>query len=78
MASYRSSAPQEPSLGLDHSLTQSTRSTMTDLPITQAAPKPIHAKASESDGKIKSLVRWFWRVTEETKEMNTKPYKGVL
>ena len=51
---------------------------MTDLPILQAAPKPIQAETPELNGKVKSLLRWFWRVTEETKEMNTKPYDGIL
>ncbi|MDJ1016373.1 MAG: hypothetical protein QNJ35_07675 [Paracoccaceae bacterium] len=51
---------------------------MTDLPIAPAAPKLAEPKTPELKGSLQRISRWFWKVAEDTKEMDTKPYDGIL
>ena len=51
---------------------------MTDLPITPAAPKLADPKTPEFRGALRRFSDWFWKAAEDSKEMNTKPYDGIL
>lgn len=51
---------------------------MTDLPITSAAPKLAEPKTPGLNGALQRICRWFWKVAEDNREMDTKPYDGII
>lgn len=51
---------------------------MTDLPINSAESKQTEPSTQRLFKLVRRFTNWFWRVTEDSKDLETKPFDGIL
>ena len=51
---------------------------MTDLPINSATNENIKAETPKVSKLFQCFTNWFWRIAEDSKDMDTKPFDGIL
>ncbi|WP_162798538.1 hypothetical protein [Sulfitobacter sp. SK012] len=51
---------------------------MSDFPATPQTQELTAKKTPELSGLLRRASNWFWKMTNDAKDMNIKPFDGIL